>query len=95
MLVAAGIIVGGLLSHLPLSRDARAADAAPTEIIRGARTSEPAPTAINPVGRYQLSAFGSGTNLSHEHGCYVLDTCTGKVWRIEGLGVTALGAVGK
>jgi hypothetical protein len=77
MLIAVGIVVGGLLSYLPI-----------------ARAAEAEPMARNPAGRYQLSAFGSGTNLSHENGCYVLDTCNGRIWRVQGQGMSELQPVG-
>ena len=77
MLVVAGIFLGAVLSHLPISRAAEA------------------PSGAIAPGRYQLSAFGTGPNMNAEHGCYVLDTSTGKVWRFVGDRVTELGAVGK
>ena len=31
------------------------------------------------VGRYQISAWGKGNSRNSNHGCFVVDTCTGAV----------------
>ena len=39
---------------------------------------ESVPAPASPVGRYQISAYGSPSG----HGCYVVDTMSGKTWHI-------------
>jgi hypothetical protein len=41
----------------------------------------------SPQGRYQISAYGSATPGGVHHGCYIVDTQTGKVWHALSGGV--------
>ena len=44
----------------------------------GSIVPEPTPPAANLVGRFQATAYGSPNG----HGCYVVDTMTGKTWHV-------------
>lgn len=46
----------------------------------GARAQAPAAAAPSPVGRFQISAYGTPSSEGLNPGCYIVDTASGKVW---------------
>lgn len=45
------------------------------------------PGAVISAPRFQISAYPVGGAGNANHGAYVIDTMTGKIWRVVGLGL--------
>jgi hypothetical protein len=59
-------------------------------LLAKALDSEPAyaqPGAPVGAARFQISAYPGGGAGNANHGAYVVDTMTGKIWRVMGIGL--------